>query len=201
MSTGTEGTAGTNRFAPPTAEVADVATGATELAGRGMRLVAVLIDGLIQGAIYWILTIVAFRALDPRSGNISVGLIVGQLVLGFGLFVLIQGYLLHTQGQTVGKKLLGGTDWSLYLLSNEPSPMSITHTGLFPDHWVNAYARKLLMACGVARPSPNSSYTSWIIATFDVIPWFASFQASKEFNVAVDDAPNTAGLAITMRSA
>jgi uncharacterized RDD family membrane protein YckC len=107
MSTGTEGTAGTNRFAPPTAEVADVATGGTELAGRGMRLLAVLIDGLIQGAIYWILTIVAFRALDPRSGNISAGLIVGQIVLGFALFVLIQGFLLHTQGQTVGKKLLG----------------------------------------------------------------------------------------------
>jgi len=68
MSTGTEGTAGTNRFAPPTAEVADVATGDTELAGRGMRLLSVIIDGLIQGAIYWILTLVAFRALDPASG-------------------------------------------------------------------------------------------------------------------------------------
>jgi len=67
----------------------------------------VLIDGLIQGAIYWILTIVAFSALDPRKGNIGVGVIVGQVVLGFGLFILIQGYLLHTEGQTVGKKLLG----------------------------------------------------------------------------------------------
>lgn len=107
MSTGTEGTAGTNRFAPPTAEVADVATGDTELAGRGMRLLSVIIDGLIQGAIYWILTLVAFRALDPSKGSIGVGMIVGQLVLGFVLFVLVQGYLLHTQGQTVGKKLLG----------------------------------------------------------------------------------------------
>ena len=107
MSTGTEGTAGTNRFAPPTAEVADVATGDAELAGRGMRLLSVIIDGLIQGGIYWILTLVAFRALDPRKGSIGVGVIVGQLVLGFVLFVLIQGYLLHTQGQTVGKKLLG----------------------------------------------------------------------------------------------
>ncbi|HKW82961.1 MAG TPA: RDD family protein [Burkholderiaceae bacterium] len=107
MSTGTEGTAPTNRFAPPTAEVADVAVAGTELAGRGMRLLAVLIDGLIQGAIYWILTIVAFSALDPRKGSIGVGVIAGQVVLGFGLFILIQGYLLHTEGQTVGKKLLG----------------------------------------------------------------------------------------------
>jgi len=107
MSTATEGTAGNNRFAPPTAEVADVATDATELAGRGMRLLAVLIDGLVQGAIYWILTIVAFRSLDPSKGNVGVGMIAGQIVLGFVLFVLVQGYLLHTQGQTIGKKLLG----------------------------------------------------------------------------------------------
>jgi uncharacterized RDD family membrane protein YckC len=107
MSTGTEGTAQTNRFAPPTAEVADVATEGTELAGRGMRLLAVLIDGVMQSAVYWILTIVAFRALDPRKGNFSIGVIIGQIALGFGLFVLINGYLLHTQGQTVGKKLLG----------------------------------------------------------------------------------------------
>ena len=110
MSTGTEGSAQpaqANRFAPPTAEVADVAASGTELGGRGMRLLAVLIDGLIQGAIYWILTLVAFRSLDPRRGTFSVGAIVGQVVLGFALFVLIQGYLLHTQGQTVGKKLLG----------------------------------------------------------------------------------------------
>ena len=107
MSTGTEGTAQPNRFAPPTAEVADVAAGGTELAGRGMRLLAVVIDGLIQGAIYWILTLVAFSALDPRKGNIGVGVIVGQIVLGFVLFILVQGYLLHTEGQTVGKKLLG----------------------------------------------------------------------------------------------
>ena len=107
MSTGTEGTAQPNRFAPPTAEVADVAASGTELGGRGMRLLAVLIDGLIQGAIYWILTLVAFRSLDPRRGTFSASAIVGQIVLGFVLFVLIQGYLLHTQGQTVGKKLLG----------------------------------------------------------------------------------------------
>ncbi|HEY9065165.1 MAG TPA: RDD family protein [Burkholderiaceae bacterium] len=98
----------TNRYAPPTAAVADVTAGTQpELGGRGMRLVAVIIDGLIQGAIYWVLTLVMFKSLDPRSGQVGVGLIAGQLVLGFVLFVLVQGYLLHTEGQTIGKKLLG----------------------------------------------------------------------------------------------
>ena len=96
-----------NRYAPPTAEVADVAAGAAELGGRGARLVAVIVDGLIQGAIYWVLTLVAFKGLNPRSGQFSLRIVVGQLVLGFVLFVLVQGYLLHTEGQTIGKKLLG----------------------------------------------------------------------------------------------
>jgi uncharacterized RDD family membrane protein YckC len=103
MSTETE----TNRFAPPTAEVADVAAGGTVLAGRGMRLVSVLIDGLIQGAIYWVLAAFVFRSLDPRNPSMSAAAIGGQLVLGFALFALLQGWLLHTEGQTIGKKLLG----------------------------------------------------------------------------------------------
>ena len=97
-----------NRYAPPTAAIADVqADAAPELGGRGARLVAVIIDGLIQGAIYWVIMLVAFKGLDPRSGRAGVGLIAGQFVLGFVLFVLVQGYLLHTEGQTIGKKLLG----------------------------------------------------------------------------------------------
>jgi uncharacterized RDD family membrane protein YckC len=97
-----------NRYAPPTAEVADVAAGsAPELAGRGARLVAVIVDGLVQGGIYWVLTIVAFKSLNPRAGSIGMGVVVGQFVLGFVLFALIQGWMLHTEGQTIGKKLLG----------------------------------------------------------------------------------------------
>jgi uncharacterized RDD family membrane protein YckC len=108
QSTTTPMTPPTNRYAPPTAEVADVsADGVAELAGRGTRLVAVIVDGLIQGAIYWVLTIMAFKSLNPRAGNVGMGIVVGQLVLGFVLFMLIQGYLLHTEGQTIGKKLLG----------------------------------------------------------------------------------------------
>lgn len=96
-----------NRFAPPTAEVADVSAGSNELAGRGMRLLSVIIDGLIQGGIYWALTIVAFRSLSPRNAQMGLGMIVGQVVLSFLIFIALQGYLLHTQGQTIGKKLLG----------------------------------------------------------------------------------------------
>src|SRR5580765_3502858 len=39
------------------------------------------------------------------------------------------------------------------------------------------------------------------MTTFDVSPWFASFQLRSEFRVAVDDAPSGVGCAMTIRSA
>ena len=97
-----------NPFAPPTARVEDVATGGLELAGRGARLGAVLIDGLIQGAIYYAIAFTLFRSMIPSTSGANVfGSLAIQLVAGFVLFVLVQGYLLATQGQTIGKKLLG----------------------------------------------------------------------------------------------
>jgi len=99
----------TNRFAPPTAHVEDVQPDALALAGRGARLGSVLIDGLIQGGIYYALAFTVFRSLlpDPAAGGNVIGLIALQLGVGVVLFVLIQSYLLATQGQTIGKKLLG----------------------------------------------------------------------------------------------
>ena len=100
-----------NPFAPPTAHVEDMASGTQELGGRGARLGAVLIDGLIQGGVYYALAFTVFRSLLPsgqeRLGTGVMGMLAIQLVAGLVLFVLLQGYLLATQGQTIGKKLLG----------------------------------------------------------------------------------------------
>ena len=44
----------------------------------------------------------------PEAGpGPGVGALALQVVIGFALFGAINGYLLATQGQTVGKKLLG----------------------------------------------------------------------------------------------
>jgi uncharacterized RDD family membrane protein YckC len=101
-----------NRFAPPTAHVEDVehhAAGTLELAGRGARFGAMLIDVLLLWAAFWGLSTLFFPSLmqDVGSGVISiVKLIAYQVLLGFGLFLLLNGWLLATQGQTLGKKLL-----------------------------------------------------------------------------------------------
>jgi len=66
-----------NRFAPPTARVDDVPAGGPELAGRGSRFGAAFVDGLVQ------------------------------FIVSIVILLVLQGYLLATQGQTIGKKLLG----------------------------------------------------------------------------------------------
>jgi uncharacterized RDD family membrane protein YckC len=85
----------------------------TDLADRWARLAAALIDGAIMLAVlvpsmfmggYWE---AAFEA--GRSGGFGLmplGTTLLWVVIGFALFVLVQGYPLHATAQTWGKKLL-----------------------------------------------------------------------------------------------
>ena len=94
-----------NPFAPPRAEVADIAATGPEQARRTTRLVAALLDGLIQGAAFWVVFLLLFNKLiTPELGMWVLPL---YSLGGFVLFMLINGYLLAREGQTVGKKLLG----------------------------------------------------------------------------------------------
>ncbi|MCG7531751.1 RDD family protein [Psychrobium sp. MM17-31] len=74
------------------------------LASRGDRFVAALIDGLIGVGVS--LPLFIYWGLETLNS-----LTIGQQALGFvyGLttFLIIQGYLIHHYGQTIGKKLVG----------------------------------------------------------------------------------------------
>ena len=84
------------------------------LASRISRLLAVVIDGLVATPIFLALTSTVFQHLDPfkwspfNSGvEPPQSVLAGQLVLSWLIFLAINVYLLQTQGQTIGKKLLG----------------------------------------------------------------------------------------------
>lgn len=99
---------GDKRFAPPTARVDDVQDAGQALGGRGARFGAVMIDGLIQAALIWGAIFMLFPTLKPNAGSQGfAGVLVLQLLIGIGVFFVLQGYLLATQGQTIGKKLVG----------------------------------------------------------------------------------------------
>jgi len=104
------------------AQVADVAptNAAGTLAGRWTRLGAVLIDGVIASALFgllaWLTPINIFIP-DPSQGIWLT--MLRNAFAGFVFFVLINGYLLATRGQTVGKMLL-----KIRIVRSDGSPAS-----------------------------------------------------------------------------
>lgn len=102
-----------NPYAAPAAPVADSAPRQLELAGRGMRLGAVIVDGLVYGVATMPMTMaVLFVAgmanlKDTRNLGIAAGIAGGVGLLLFLGAIVGNCVLLHRNGQTIAKKLLG----------------------------------------------------------------------------------------------
>lgn len=101
MSTPQEG----NRYAPPAAHVADVQQpgDSFELADRGTRLGAAIIDFVVIMLALWVISLVT--PWSPFRGTYAFGTLITNAAGGFVLFLLINGFLLVQRGQTVGKSI------------------------------------------------------------------------------------------------
>jgi uncharacterized RDD family membrane protein YckC len=96
-----------NPYSAPEAFVADLAEPALRLAGRGERLGASIIDGLILLAILVPAMFVSgYFSGILRGEQPSFGKQLLWQVISLAIFVSVQGYPLSQRGQTWGKKLL-----------------------------------------------------------------------------------------------
>jgi len=111
-----------NRYAAPQAEVEDVNDDAElgELAGRGERLGAVLLDGLIAGIVVWVPLMIGFgfsgfkaimnsvRGAQPGEIDWS-AFFTSFAFAGVGLLAVlgVNIYFVVKNRQTIGKKLVG----------------------------------------------------------------------------------------------
>ncbi len=98
-----------NPYTPPSADLSTPNTSQTiELATRGKRLGAAIIDCLISMAIIFPLMYFTggFEAIRQGQENSMTYTLIFGLV-GFIIFILIHGRLLYLYGQTVGKRALG----------------------------------------------------------------------------------------------
>ena len=95
-----------NPYRTPDAVVAEIADG--ELADRGTRLGAAIIDGLIMLAILVPLMFVGgyWRAALENGGQVGFGTTLMWALVGFGVFAAVQFVPLNATGQTWGKKFL-----------------------------------------------------------------------------------------------
>jgi uncharacterized RDD family membrane protein YckC len=77
-----------------------------ELASLGNRFLGALIDFCVMIPVIVIFTVlIVFGMISTEAANSWVFMIVSP-VIGFGIFLLIHGYLLATKGQTVGKMVM-----------------------------------------------------------------------------------------------
>jgi uncharacterized RDD family membrane protein YckC len=117
-------TSSNNSYAPPKSVVADVAAAdaGAEKASRGSRLGATLIDGLILSIPFGPSYVIALPAVMSHAKGVSPGTMAPftfwAAIAGtggwfyFGVLVAvctltITAVLVHRNGQTIGKKLLG----------------------------------------------------------------------------------------------
>lgn len=94
-----------NPYRAPEAHVED-AEDTGELAGRGTRLGAVLLDGLILGGL-GIAAAIAIPAAGPDHSGSGFVVAMGLISIGVLVLLIVNLILLHRNGQTIGKKLLG----------------------------------------------------------------------------------------------
>jgi len=97
-----------NPYAPPKARVEDPQSSAGDLAGRPERLGAAILDGLISAI--WALPLgYALGEFEgfPRVTRLPLPRMAALALLSFVLFAVVQGYFLKTNGQTIGKKVVG----------------------------------------------------------------------------------------------
>ena len=111
-----------NPYAAPTARVLDpLQTGTQELADRGTRLLAAIVDGLIYGVLVGAAAFSGALLAGGTSGR-EVGGAVVVLTAGVGLIALIviNCVLLHRYGQTIAKRM-----FKIKIVRGDGSPCSL----------------------------------------------------------------------------
>jgi uncharacterized RDD family membrane protein YckC len=102
-----------NPYAPPQATVLDIDDphAETVLAGRGTRLVASILDGIIFGAMVYLPVILLVAGLPgpPEDNRGYGGVALGGLLalIGFGVWSWLTIRAVLANGQSLGKKITG----------------------------------------------------------------------------------------------
>ena len=118
----------TNPYAPPRAAVQDVAAPDTgELAGRGLRLGTVFLDGIIMSAMIYlpIALSVLWNGQKPfLNGHFNYTALMGIWtllpLLGLGTFIWLNVMFVARNGQSIGKKITG-----IKVVRSDGSPASL----------------------------------------------------------------------------
>jgi uncharacterized RDD family membrane protein YckC len=118
----------TNPYAPPRADVRDVIADAGSAAGRGARLAAAILDGLIFMAMVELPALIggamsgSFDPAAASSGQPSLSFGIGWVfaLIGLAIWVWLTVKYVAANGQSIAKKLLG-----IRVVRTDGSPASL----------------------------------------------------------------------------
>lgn len=98
----------TNRFAPPGTHVQDVeAADGLQLASRGQRFAAALIDGLLAIALSLAVMLPMYGTEYFALVKVSKYAVLNGMIVYLAIFWSIEGWFLYQRSQTLGKMALG----------------------------------------------------------------------------------------------
>jgi uncharacterized RDD family membrane protein YckC len=118
----------TNPYAPPLAAVRDIVDplASAAPAGRGTRLGAVILDGIIFGVLVYMPLVVGVMigaaAGRPADDGVNASLVIGSVLALAGLIVWSWFTIIYVKrnGQSIAKKLLG-----IKVVRTDNSPISL----------------------------------------------------------------------------
>jgi uncharacterized RDD family membrane protein YckC len=110
----------TNRYAPPRAAVRDYArpSAEDELADRGTRLAAALLEGIVFAAMVYLPLLLLIPAGISESSLFGVLAVVGALI-GFVVWVWLTIKFINENGQSIAKRML-----HIKVVRSDGSPVS-----------------------------------------------------------------------------
>jgi uncharacterized RDD family membrane protein YckC len=143
-----------NPYAPPTAAVdqgLNMNLGGYELADRGTRLGAVLIDGLLMaaaalpaGVLAIFLGVFSSNAFGRGDAELAMYGALGLMGLMVLAFQIYQWYLIATTGQSLGKRWLG-----VQIVRVDGTPLGFVH-GVILRSWVMGAIGNIPLVGGIA---------------------------------------------------
>lgn len=115
-------TAPTNRYAPPRAAVRDIArpSAEDELADRGTRLAAALLEGLVFAAMVYLPLLLLLIPAGMSDSGMFAGLSVVGALVGFVVWAWLTIKYINENGQSIAKKMM-----HIKVVRSDGSPVSL----------------------------------------------------------------------------
>lgn len=151
-----------NPYSAPRATVVDPVANTTELPSRWLRLAGALVDGFAGALVTMPIMWLAGKLMSSAGNGLSFAYQLGSMMLGFAVFLALHGWLLHANGQTIAKRLLGMKIVDIQTRAKPPLARLIGLRYLLPQI-IYSLPQMIVLARGTIRPGLTPEFLIMMI--------------------------------------